>query len=396
MIISETLAQRIVDSVAGLVHCNVNVMNAAGIIIGTAQPDRRGAIHKGAQDVMESGGAVEIYPGDTPLFPGTREGVNLPLALDGQIIGAIGVTGNPDAVRGIARLTKMITELILERELLQQETMTRVRLSEQLTELLLWSAPPVDRRRVLRAAKALRLDMDLTRAVAVADVSGLTAIFKSLYGHSDLVAERSAELILQELNESGVTGAGDLAVVVEDRLIVLAACEADQPAKALARFGLLLQERSRAAWGRGVPCGAGAAAATLDEYAHSYRQAMFCLRSLGPGGGFACLYEHRMAVAYMFHEFGRGKAAMAFRPLWETVRPLLSGKPEIRETLQTFLALDREMDATAHALDIHRNTLAYRLARFKERTGLDPLRHDDHAMALRVLLVMSQERAAQE
>ncbi|GEM_PF-2846155 len=76
---------------------------ASGRIIGAAQPDRRRTFHKGALDVVESGTAVEIYSGEVPLYPGAREGVNLPITLDGQTVGVIGVTGDPDKVRGQER-----------------------------------------------------------------------------------------------------------------------------------------------------------------------------------------------------------------------------------------------------------------------------------------------------
>ena len=44
------------------------------MIIGTAQPGRRGTFHKGARDVAENGAAVEIYPDEVALYPGSREG----------------------------------------------------------------------------------------------------------------------------------------------------------------------------------------------------------------------------------------------------------------------------------------------------------------------------------
>ncbi|MBP2667135.1 MAG: putative sugar diacid recognition, partial [Firmicutes bacterium] len=47
MIISEELAQRIVDSAMLLVHRNVNIMNREGVIIATGHPHRRRTFHKG-------------------------------------------------------------------------------------------------------------------------------------------------------------------------------------------------------------------------------------------------------------------------------------------------------------------------------------------------------------
>ena len=48
-----------------------------------------------------------------------------------------------------------------------------------------------------------------------------------------------------------------------------------------------------------------------------------------------------------------------------------------RRTLATYLANDCNMNATAAAMPSHRHTVAYRLERIHELTGLDPLRAED-------------------
>jgi hypothetical protein len=50
---------------------------------------------------------------------------------------------------------------------------------------------------------------------------------------------------------------------------------------------------------------------------------------------------------------------------------------EQRRTLATYLACDCNMNATAAAMPSHRHTVAYRLERIRELTGLDPLRAED-------------------
>jgi hypothetical protein len=49
---------------------------------------------------------------------------------------------------------------------------------------------------------------------------------------------------------------------------------------------------------------------------------------------------------------------------------------EIVDTLRAYVAHDCNMNATATAIFAHRHTVAYRLERVRELTGLDPLRHD--------------------
>jgi hypothetical protein len=50
---------------------------------------------------------------------------------------------------------------------------------------------------------------------------------------------------------------------------------------------------------------------------------------------------------------------------------------ELRHTLQAYLEANCNMSATATAIFAHRHTVAYRLERVRELTGLDPLRSED-------------------
>jgi DNA-binding PucR family transcriptional regulator len=50
---------------------------------------------------------------------------------------------------------------------------------------------------------------------------------------------------------------------------------------------------------------------------------------------------------------------------------------DLLSTLETYLANDCNMNATARAIYAHRHTVAYRLQRMKELTGLDPMISED-------------------
>jgi DNA-binding PucR family transcriptional regulator len=65
----------------------------------------------------------------------------------------------------------------------------------------------------------------------------------------------------------------------------------------------------------------------------------------------------------------------------ETVEPLVAHDTryhtDLLGTLETYLANDCNMNATARAVFAHRHTVAHRLGRIRELTGLDPALGDD-------------------
>jgi len=52
-------------------------------------------------------------------------------------------------------------------------------------------------------------------------------------------------------------------------------------------------------------------------------------------------------------------------------------RTDLLHTLAAYLRCDCNMNATAAAVHAHRHTIAYRLERVQELTGLDPTRSED-------------------
>mgnify|MGYP003411212121 CR=1 FL=1 len=71
---------------------------------------------------IQNGITCEVTEAESKKLRGVRPGINLPI-MDkvGEVIGVVGITGDPDEVRNIGKLVKMTAELIIE----QQETMIR-------------------------------------------------------------------------------------------------------------------------------------------------------------------------------------------------------------------------------------------------------------------------------
>ena len=94
-----------------------------------------------------------------------------------------------------------------------------------------------------------------------------------------------------------------------------------------------------------------------------------CLDDLGIGG-FVGLDDERTKIDLAYH----------------LLSPLDHEK-QVLETLDVFFAADCSSALASKRLGIHRNTLAYRLAKVASVTGLDPRRFDD-AVQIRLALVL--------
>jgi hypothetical protein len=90
-----------------------------------------------------------------------------------------------------------------------------------------------------------------------------------------------------------------------------------------------------------------------------------------------------------------GLAARLEREHFRALDELGRTGEEIEQTTLTLLDLDQNVDATARRLHLHRNTVRYRVTRFRNLTGLD-LRHTDDLVTAWWLLKRRQARLARE
>ena len=385
MLLTPGLAQQVVNALMPLVRQNVNVMDATGTIIASFQSKRIGDFHKGAFDAITQQQTVEIHPEDVNLFPGALPGVNMPIFLEGQVIGVVGISGHPKEVRDTAKLLKAVTELILERDVLMEKFRSQAQLHEHFASLLLAEKTEQDTASLQASAKLLKYDLSLVRQVVVIDTEPL--ILQALtFGPYDLVFTRLRENILQQLLPSPCIGPRDFVVFLEQRLVILRETQLSAPDSLDALFQ----------WSRELsqflplhtsplPIGLGSSNAATAQLHFSYREALFALNYCRPDKPVASIEELPVLAAYALR-YAPGHNCRPLQQLQDTLHQASLRKFNMEETLRCLLEQNLNTSLAAKALFIHRNTLLFRLAKLRSSTGLDPCHHFDHALLCRLLL----------
>ncbi|MFW6149593.1 MAG: CdaR family transcriptional regulator, partial [Atribacterota bacterium] len=121
MKITHQLAQQIVDRTSRIIGKNINIMNEKGYIIGTTDKSRLNQYHEGASIVIKNKKKLFIYPENKNHLVGVKPGINLPIEDNRQVIGVVGITGNPDEVGPFGEIIKMTVEMMLQQQFLLKE-----------------------------------------------------------------------------------------------------------------------------------------------------------------------------------------------------------------------------------------------------------------------------------
>ncbi|STR45129.1 sugar diacid recognition domain-containing protein [Iodobacter fluviatilis] len=378
-LLNAALAQEIVNRTMAIIGSNVNVIDASGTVIGSGDTERLGKQHEGALLVLSQQRTVEIDDAMAQQLHGVRPGVNLPLRLAGQIVGVVGITGQPDTVRHYGELVRMTAEMSLEQARLIQALGRDTRYREELVLQLIKgeAAPHSD----LEAwAQKLGVDIQRPRVVAVIEVDSGTL------GIDAALAE------LQELQTLLSTPERDnlVATVSLTELVVLKPALDHQgrwnPEEHRLRVhDLLTRVASKSRLGVRIALGQYFSAA--NAVALSYQSAVTTLKigkTRKPEQ--TCFFYQDLSLPVLLAGLNSGWQAAQLRiPLKKL--ECQDGNGQLRKTLAAWFSCDTRPVETAQFLHIHRNTLDYRLSRIEAITGLTLSKTDERFLLYAALQI---------
>jgi len=375
------LAQKIVARTMQIIDSNVNVMDARGRIIGSGDHERIGELHEGALLALSQARVVDIDDAVAKHLHGVRPGINLPMRIAGDIVGVIGLTGEPASLRHYGELVCMTAEMMLEQARLLHILAQDSRLREELVLNLIRSETLSPALR--EWAQRLGIDLDQPRVVAVVEVD------------SGQLGVDSAMSELQQLQTMLTTPERDnlIAIVSLTEMVVL------KPALNLhgrydagdhrKRVDLLLSRMKENGHLR-IRIALGNFFTGPGSIARSYRTARTTLlvgKQRMPEQR-RYFYQDLMLPVLLDSLRGGWQASELSQPLKKL--KAMDNNGLLQRTLSAWFSHDVQPSATAKALFIHRNTLEYRLNRVSELTGLN-LSHFDDRLLLYVALQLDEE-----
>lgn len=327
MRISKSLAGQIAQEMMNVVPYNINVMDENGFIVGSGDLKRIGTLHKGARVAIQSGQVFEVYEDGS----GMKHGVNEPIIIDNKVIGVVGITGHPDEVRPFSKLVRVTTILLIEQEARnkqeQDDRVSRVKFYHELS----YRKIAYDLEFLERASSyGLDLKKKCWAILVDGNVNGkeFRNVFRSYSHYWNLENDKAVFFITdgflyKELIEK-LNASGDV-----ERI------------------------------------GSGAAE---ELAAHSLEQAEAAVNIGGRVNPFKKLYSYeglKFLINLSYQEEDRPGAVYS-------LLDQSGDKAGLIETLQVFIAENGDHNRTVQRLNIHRNTLNYRLNRIQALTGSNP------------------------
>lgn len=368
--ISPILAQYIVDKTMKIINCNVNIMNNHGEIIGSGDTQRIGELHEGAVLAISQGRVVTIDNPTAKKLKGVKPGVNFPLKLKKEIVGVIGITGEPAQIIQFAELVSMTAEMMMEQALSFNQQSQENRLKEEFILSIIQSDKTLSN--INEWSRKLNIDLSLAYVAVIIEIESgqlgiqtameeLQQIRNELETLTKLVAIKSLTeivILLPALNKFNRWDFSEHKAKLE---------------KLVSHTKLLSQFAIKISLGKYFHQG-------NDTIARSYQTAKTALE-IGKKRLPDCrnYYYQDLILPVLLDGLNQDwQAEELLSPLNKLKASDTNGL--LQNTLETWFFNNLHNSNTAKNLFIHRNTLEYRLNNIAKLTGLDLSKFDDRVL----------------
>jgi carbohydrate diacid regulator len=358
-VLGQALAQQIANEITDVIGHNVLITDESGIVVGSGDESRVGQFHEASVEVVRSRRTIAHSSEDVRDLIGTLPGVTIPLVIDDNVVGTIGLSGSPDEVVQFGLVVKRQTEILMqEAARIGTRVMHERATAELLREICEWHHSGVAKSQLLRRGRTLGHDLTLPRRMVLiqweeteatrpqAGSERIVRRVEEVFGSADDLIAPLARMVIAVATPEGA---------VEDRCRELVASANDS--------------------GLHVRIGVGSTASGVGELNVSARDAFDALQ-VGP------IAHPGMTIHHI--EQVRLQQALSVVPIDSRARlvegllaPLLGDREwaTLRATLIAWGDSGFNITRAAERLHVHRNTLIYRLdkvARVLERSLDEP------------------------
>ena len=342
------LAQDFVEATSLLVgQRTINIMDQKGIIIASTEKHRIGDFHQGASEVLATGKPVRIKKEDLPRYPGTKEGYNMPIFLNDEIIGVVGIFGCEEEVQSIANLLRVyVTQSFSQLQMTQKQNL-EAELRNQLLRLLLFGGKS-QKEMITKLCGMLNLQLEFPLRIILLYERAAERNMKHLLDYHQFIQNLIWKNVLDRRRDVfGIQNA--------DYVILLGGGESPEMQKSLDK--LLHEIEAEDVWNAAVssPC------RNLEEISAGMRE-VSVLKKQG-GGVIQNLEEHSCRMQYLLGSMtvqeGARTAARMLRRLKEQ-----HGENQAEQLLRTarvYYECGGSVARAAEQLNLHKNTLLYRM-----------------------------------
>lgn len=356
MLLSRENAKRIVEENGRAIGRDINIMDENGVIIASTDPARINAVHEGARRLLRDGlSMLAVHSGNE--FPGSQEGVNLPVSLHGETVGVIGISGPPEEVAVFGGIIRRMTEIQLE-GMQQQEQEEQLQHARDLFWEYLLFSDTLDPTEAEMRGKLLGIDPSLQRTAVE-----LCLLRPDSTAAGQLSAELESSKLLSFLRIQLAGSPQAFCTVLRQHILLFLPGAEDDALTAVHALAEKLKYCFPLQLYGGISapsCGAGTLRRCFQEAKDACRTAMLS------GTQRIALYRD-VSLESILESVPVGLKQQMLEKVFSGCTQEETG--ELLDTLQLYFRCGGNTEQAAQLQCVHKNTFLYHIEKLKKKTG---------------------------
>lgn len=344
------LCKRILNRLTPIFNKDVNIIGTDGVIITSSNRKREGTYHEGARICASSNRNIVITKENQHMYRGSKSGVNMPITYNNRVIGVIGITGTAEEVIPYGPLVKELVEMIINEMDSRIAKASKINIRKEFFKDIIQDNDVKDMDYYISRAKLLEINLEVPRRM----------IFLKVLDSNQLNYQK-IEILFRDIFNNEILN------INNEKLVLLNSCNnVDEIIKKLLfELESNLDEKIKYYFIIGEEC------KSLVDY-HNVYSSMSVIDSIIPKDTTEKViymrdYEIRLLINGLSNESKKVYLSKYINVFSEKNK----ATKELLRTIKVYFTNNMKIGDTAKSMYMHRNTVMYRLNKFKDLYGLD-------------------------
>ena len=375
--LSPKLAQNIIDRTMGILNREINIRDNNGFVIASGDKKRIHTIYEYATKPIKEGKIVKITEKEAKKMQGAKPGIDLPIYYEDEILGSVGIIGNPDEIENYAGLVKMTVELMLKQAFNIEKLQLEEQAEEHFINELLNNGEELPKKILKSKAKAIGFDINGNYILIILEVINFWNIILENTGVKIVKWQRYKKEIKKYIER--IFSKSRVSYLKEEKFVIVNHYDDNNKQENLEEMCEKVIDCLKQKYDFICKVGLGCSHEDIYGIKNSFKEGLEALilgQKLCPDKD---IYNCREILLERLTKNIKAN----FRADIANVFPL---EKHYQESIETYFSTNLNISETARKLYLHRNTVIYRLKKIHEMTGLNPRLFED-AICLKLALL---------
>ncbi len=370
MEIEASIAQEIVEKLNKVVLQDLNFMNSKSIIIASTDKSRIGTYHEGAEITKNT--RKELVINFDNEYDGSKQGINLPILFQEDVVGTIGITGEKSKVIVYGEIIKEMTEILIYQNYISKNNQLRYEVKRQIVHELLFSKS-FDVETLNNNCNLINLD------VTKHNIVGVIKLKLNQENVDESVKQRKFNQAYTEINRIVPIEDKVFSILINNEIIFM--FNNDDIIDVMFYYKNYMDGNKTLDYKLTL----GSIKNDVQQLRESYKEALIVQNLIKDNEQLKVLKYKEENVDVLLYEIPKNKKEKFMNSIFKNMPE--NKMNEYLETLQLYFDNNNSIEKTADMLFVHKNTVQYRLKKIKELTKFNPQKTKD-SFVLQVALRM--------